>query len=86
MVKNLRLRAKTSIEAAAADLTPADREQLLPLVAQARSGSVSRGFDDALAATATALCLVADAVPRRRAATKASEGDHSGPDRPAGGD
>jgi PPM family protein phosphatase len=75
-----------SIEAAAADLTPADREQLLPLVAQARSGSVSRGFDDALAATATALCLVADAVPRRRAATKASEGDHSGPDRPAGGD
>lgn len=75
-----------SIESVAAGLDTADREQLLPLVAEARSGSVARGFDDALAAAARALCLVADAVPRRRAATKPPAGDHGGPDRPADGD
>jgi serine/threonine protein phosphatase PrpC len=72
-----------SIESVAAELDAADQAQLLPLVAQTRSGSVAKGFDDALDAAATALCLVADAVPRRRAATMPPAGDHGGPDRPA---
>jgi serine/threonine protein phosphatase PrpC len=74
-----------SIESVAAELDAADQAQLLPLVAQTRSGSVAKGFDDALDAAATALCLVADAVPRRRAATMPPAGDHGGPDRPADG-
>lgn len=75
-----------SIEAAAADLDAADRDRLLPLVAEARSGSVARGFDDAIAAAATALCLIAEAVPRRRAAMPpAPAGEHDGPDQPADG-
>lgn len=74
-----------SIEATAAGLDAADRDQLLPLVAQVRAGSVAHGFDDAIAAAATALCLIADAVPRRRAAMAGPNGEHDGPDRPADG-
>jgi PPM family protein phosphatase len=74
-----------SIESVAAELDATDRDRLLTLVAQARSGGVAGGFDDALAAAATALCLVADAVPRRRAATMPPAGDHGGPERPADG-
>ena len=72
-----------SIEATAAGLDAADRDQLLPLAAQARAGSVAQGFDDAIAAAASALCLIAEAVPRRRAAMPVTEGEHDGPNRPA---
>lgn len=75
-----------SIESAAARLDVADREQLLPLVAEVREGSVARGFDLAIAAAATALCLIAEAIPRHRAAASAQHGDDGGPDRPADGD
>lgn len=68
----------SSIEAAAGGLDSAERDQLLPLVAQAREGSVARGFDDAIAAAATALCLIADAIPRHRNRTANQAGDHDG--------
>ncbi len=75
-----------SIEAAATGLDTADRDELLPLVAQARAGSLAHGFDDAIAAAATALCLIAEAVPRRRDAIPSAGGGHEGQDRPADGD
>ena len=75
-----------SIASAAAGLDAADQEQVLPLVAQVREGGVAHGFDDALAAATTALCLIAEAIPRRRDAQTAHEGNHGGPDRPADGD
>lgn len=53
-----------SIASAAAGLDAADQEQVLPLVAQVREGGVAHGFDDALAAAATALCLIAVLPPR----------------------
>lgn len=72
-----------SIESAADRLDAADREQLLPLVAQTRAGGVAHGYDDAIAAAATALCLIAEALPRQRAATPLHKGEDDGPDRSA---
>lgn len=72
-----------SIETIASELSPSEQQQLVPLAAEVWERSSAHQFDGAINAAATALCLIADAVPRNRSEGKQHQGEHAGLDRPA---
>ena len=70
------------IARAGGSLEGADREQIQPLVARIHERVATYAFDDALAAMAEALCIIADATSRRRSSDTVA-GEFPGSDRPA---